>query len=198
MAQITGGKVTFRRNVQPAQYEGREAIVEIGFAVDEGATDAAAEAIVSHAGVLAKSKALELVASDKVTAPVTPVSGKADAAKPKPRTKADLEKEAKAKGGAAPEDTGLELPEDKPQISTSPEDRKPAEPDPDLDLPADGAEAQPITDKELLDAVTKKNAAISKPKEIKALRAKFTQGQSVKDIPADKRAEFLKELEALA
>jgi len=208
MSQITGGKVTFRRNVQPAQYEGREAIVEIGFAVDEGASEAQAQAMLDKASTMAKAKVVELVHSDKVEAskPTTSAgAGKAGqamkeaAAQNMAAADAKAAKDAKA---AAPAD---EL-EDTPQISQNPEDRKDPAQEVDPDLPGDtlelseGQAVKDYSDKDLTDTVSRVNAKIKNPAKIKEVRAKYTENPtaSVTTIPKDKRAAFIKELEALA
>ncbi len=56
--------------------------------------------------------------------------------------------------------------------------------------------AKPITDKNLIDAVNNKNKEISNPKAIKTVCLKYTK-QAIKDMPQERRAEFLAELAAL-
>ena len=72
-----------------------------------------------------------------------------------------------------------------------------------LNQPAEAA--KPVTDKELTEAATRKNAALQKdkgPAGSKLIRALVDQyapfPKNLGDIPADKRGEFLKKLGALA
>jgi len=60
--QITGGKVTFGRSVQPAQYETKKAEVEITFTLAEG--EALGDTL-NHAASVAQDKALEMVGLKK-------------------------------------------------------------------------------------------------------------------------------------
>ena len=52
--------------------------------------------------------------------------------------------------------------------------------------------AKPITDKDQIDAVNNKNKEISNPKAIKTVCLKYTK-QAIKDMPQERRAEFLAE-----
>lgn len=209
---ITGGKVTFGRTVQPAQYETKRAEVEIHFTIAEGAGPEAEQAELNAAAEMAQAKALELVGlrkADKapaaeLAAPEKPAPKKADkpaAETPKQtKSKADLEAElmaqlaakeaAAAKSAATVEDPA-------PNISTTPEDRKdPAAVDDDL-FKADETPPQ-ITDADLRTRITKHNEKIKNGPAIRTLIAKYVKaGQGANDIPMDKRQAFLTELEAL-
>jgi hypothetical protein len=207
--QITGGRVSFGRSVQPAQYEGRKAEVELTFALEEGTTEAAAKAALDHVAAMAKAKALEIVKDDKATAkaaaeapPVTPKATTEPKTAPKGKTKADLEAEQNAKlaasGGKATV-AGDDLVEEKPAISTGGERKDPAQADPDgLD---DGAApaAKVYSDKDLTDTASKVNAIIKNPQAIKDVRAKYTDTPTaaIATIPQEKRAGFVADLEAL-
>lgn len=191
MTQITGGTVSFRRVVQPAQYESKEASVNLSFVVDEGSSQEVVHDMLEAVAQTARTKALEMVGlrpagdSASTSAPVAVKETKP------PRTRK-----------AAAETR---------QISENPEDRqdplagagagtqKPPEPvqtvgDPDgLDLEP----AKDITDKDLSDAVTAWVNKHKNPQKVKDLRSQYVAaGASLRDIPQDKRAEFLAKLEA--
>lgn len=204
--QITGGKVTFGRSVQPAQYETKKAEVEIAFTLSEGE---ALGATLDTAGSLAQSKALELVG-------LKPAGAQPPAAKAPERTKADLEAEAlaKAKGETekapkAPKappktkpaetkaDAATTIEEPTRQISTAPEDRKP-DPATDLEDPL-SVPAAAITDAELTSAVTQHNAKIKNPTAIRGLIQKFVGKTpcTVVQIAPEVRAKFIEELKKL-
>lgn len=124
-----------------------------------------------------------------------------EAVKPKAgeKTKADLEREHLAELQAA--DSGAEqLLEDEPEINAA--GKTVANEDDLSDLLGDQPQVV-ITDKELGDAVQKKNAERKAadpnwaPAKIRDVISKFSGGKRANDIPAEKRAEFLKEIEAL-
>jgi hypothetical protein len=72
MSQITGGKVTYGRTVQPAQYESKKAEVEISFVIGEGEDIGD---MLDRAAAMAEGKALELVGLRKaISPPVAAVS----------------------------------------------------------------------------------------------------------------------------
>lgn len=206
--QITGGRVSFRRVVQPAQYESKEGLVELSFAVAEGEGDKA-QAFLDATAQMAQEKALELVGLKPTTAKApelkvveTPPSEATQKAKDDAKAKAAAKLNAKEKKAEATKGNELDdLPADpKPNISASPEDRK----DPDgldgLDEDVLGPAPKEITDVELRDAVSiwvnkHKNAAA-----VKDLRSKFAgpPPKGLNDIPQSKRVAFLAELEGLA
>jgi len=200
MAMITGGSVTFGRTVQPAQYESKKAEVTITFTVTDEDKPEDAVAMLNGASEMARTKALELIGlksvasqaeGQRANATLATVADTADKTVPKTRTK-------KTEEPAKTSDADVLLPAtEKPQISTGEERKDPAQSDPDGDL-LGAATPQPVTDKELMDAVTKKNAEIANPKAIKEIREKFVATpKGIRDIPVDKRAEFLVELAKL-
>lgn len=209
--QITGGRVSFRRIVQPAQYESKEGLVELTFVVDEGAGDKA-QAFLDITAQMAQAKALEMVGLKpttstkvpdlKVVEKETPVSEATQKAKDEAKAKAAAKLNAKEKAAPKGDLDGLD---DKPQISKSPEDRKPADEldglDKDVLGDPDGLDTatKEVTDVELRDAVSgwvskNKNAAA-----VKELRTKFAgpPPKGLNDIPQDKRVAFLLELNKL-
>lgn len=58
MSQITGGKISYGRTVQPAQYESKKAEIELTFVLAEGEK---LGSTLDHAAEIAKNKVLELV-----------------------------------------------------------------------------------------------------------------------------------------
>lgn len=210
---ITGGKVTFGRTVQPAQYESKKAEVEIAFAVEDGASDDAVTALVDKAAHMARGKALELVgmtaeakpAATRASKPAT--EAKADITKtttaketkPAGKSKAELEAELAAKLNAK----GDELPgtEAKPQISTGGERKDPAQKSADPDgledvLDLKEGQVKEFTDADLTDVVSRVNGVIKDPQKIKAVRAKYTTG-AIATIGKEHRAKFVADIEAL-
>jgi hypothetical protein len=121
------------------------------------------------------------------------------------KTKADLEREhLESLGGkpAAVAKTDDELLEDEPEITAAGQTVAPVEED-DLNDLLGEATPTPITDLELANAVQKKNAERKEadlnwaPAKIRDVIATYSGGKRVNDIPAAKRAEFLKKIEAL-
>lgn len=195
--QITGGKVSFTRSVKPADYEKKEATVELSFNVSEGEGDA--EAMLDHVAALAQGKALELVGLKKAEPKPEP--------KPEPlpvvvQSPVEPVKIATVRR-RGPGSKVVER-EPEPNISLTPEDRQPpAEPDPDgldiLDLPAPQEEAPvEITDKELTDKVARFVSTTHNPGAVKHLRNKYVKPpKGLRDIPAAMRADFLHDLDIL-
>lgn len=204
---ITGGSVTYGRTVQPAQYESKKAEVTITFAVEDGASDDAVEAIKTKAATMAQATALELVG---MTAEAKPATAKRTTTKPAAEEppKGDGKEAAAARMNAADKKKKAEAakPKDepKPEISKNPEDRKdPAQTtDPDdlyddlLGEPEKPTGAKEYSDKDLTDTVSRVNGVIKDPGKIKAVRAKYTTG-AIATIAKDKRAAFIAEIEAL-
>lgn len=211
MGQITGGKVTFLKRIQKAQFEPVEAAVEISFAVGDGEDH---QAIFDTASNAAKAKVEELLTG-----------------KPAPagRTKADLEAEAIARGNK-PDATEV-----KTRQTRRPPSSKPATTDAET-LPADDVRSQHtvvngkpkedpkgdatttdedifsaggdepakiiITDEVLLSKIAATNGKIKNPPAIRALIGEYFKpeektGKQAKDIPQEEREDFLAELAKL-
>lgn len=192
----------------------RKVKVELSFAVPEGQDGAAFMHGVARV-CEAKVAALlgrEVPAETKVAATAAAVEPKAEtaaqkkkreaaAAKPAEKTKADLEAEAladiKAATDANKDDNALL--EDEPEITAA---GKAVVEDDLNDLLGETAPT-PITDLELANAVQKKNAERKEadpnwaPAKIRDVISTYSGGKRVNDIPAAKRAEFLKKIEAL-
>ena len=192
MTQITGGRIMYGRTVQPAQYESKKAEVEFAFAVEDGAYDVADLDKIIHAAIEKANGIVGIASSVKVGKATVAADLKADAEKikAKGKTKADLENEKALELAqkAASKDVVIDVLD-----LTANEEVKP-KPDDLGDIL--GTTATATTDKDLIDAVNNKNKAINNPKAIKAVCLKYTK-QAIKDIPAEKREEFLKELSAL-
>lgn len=204
--QITGGKVAYLRSVQPAQYETKRCEVEITFTLGEGETlsnqlDIAAKAAMDKVHEVVGLKAAPAAGTSKVT--TTPKNTTPPATDPKADAAANMTaREQKAQAQKAPKtppaSTGA-------AISTGGE-RKPSDDGLDFDLdPGKPAEAPALTDKDLTAAVNKKHGELSKtlgqaaaPK-VRELIAKYAGElpKQLRDIPADKRTEFLAALAEL-
>lgn len=213
--QITGGKVTFQRSVQPAQYETKKAEVELAFTLSEGES---LEGKLDEVAAIAQAKALELVGLKPATTTVKPTSVPATkpATEPKGKTKQDLEAEQNAKlNGKETKTATTKKPpkppvenimgdveeETKPNISTGEERVDASQVSEDDELLGLGGEAtdEPVTDEELTSQVAKHNAKIRNPTAIKLLIAEyFEKGGKVQPalrlIPQDKRKDFLERL----
>lgn len=182
MAQINGGIVRFEKNVKTGDYESEKAIAELSFTVEENED---ADAVFDRAAELAQNKVLSMLGK-KVAAKAAPAAdtpakpaGKVPA---KGKNKADLEAEAKKPAEVAPP-------------------APPAEPEaaPEEDWGGGAEAAPPMSDKELVEAISAHNAKIKSPAKIKELIAKFAGNppKGAKDIPAEQRAKFVAELHEL-
>lgn len=198
---ITSGTVSIEDGLKAKEEyaPARKVKVELAFGVPDGADGTH---FLNGVTQIAEAKVAELLGrapkpnqpaaiADKQATITTPAAKPAKiekAAKPKApeKTKADLEAEmlAEASGPAA-----------EPEIAAD---------DDNLDDILGEAAPDPITDKQLSDACVAKAAANSKvagwePKKIRALIEEFTgaPGKHNREIPAEKRPDFLKRLEAL-
>ena len=206
--QITGGKVTYLRSVQPAQYESKKCEVEIVFTLGEGevlgnqldiAAKAAVDKVHEVVGLKVVTGTAKVATTPKNPTPPPAQDPKADAA----ANMTAREQKAQAQANKAPKTP----PSTGAAISTGGE-RKPADDGLDFDLIPSTVEAPasaPITDKDLTAAVNKKHGELAKtlgqaaaPK-VRELIAEYAGElpKQLRDIPADKRAEFLVALAGL-
>ena len=229
MAQITGGRVSFKRSFQPEQYGSRGAEAELSFSVAEGEDLLKANEWLDRCGRLAQDKVMELVyakapAGAKAVKPDLPAPEKANAevevlgamvveadrAEGKEQAAAKLNAKdvaAKAKAAKALEAIEAKLAkmadkaedpfDTKAAISTG-EARVSPDDTADVDALLGDTPAVALTPKDCKDAVVKKMVAINNPKAIKEVINKYvTVPQTITDIPVDKRAAFVAEIEAL-
>lgn len=234
MGQITGGRVVYGRTVQPAQYESKKAEVEITFAVAEGEDHAALLDLAAkvacdkaHEMVGLKPIAKSAVAASEpksvgqgtaITASPGGNKEAAAAAMNAKDTKAEPEKRKPGRPPRVPVDPAAldddakghqaKMDESNPakaNISTGEARVDPAQEDDDL-LGDIAPAAQDITDRDITDAVTKKNAKLKQthqgeaPGMIRALIASYFPAGAVAScakLPKDVRADFLKKLEAM-
>lgn len=204
--QVTNGTVSIEDGnpAKTGDFDPKKKVrVEISFAVPEGED---AKTHLDAAATLASTKVSELLGRSKApasavvppTAQAAPATSKPETAKPaeKPKpakpakvekTKADLEKEMLAAASAPASEPAVAIDDD----------------DPLGDLLGDTAPT-PVTDKELSGAAIAKaekmkSVAGWEPKKIRLLVEKFAgkAGSKFHEIPADKRHDFLKELDAL-
>lgn len=221
---ITSGTVCIEDGLKAKEEfaPARKVKIELSFAVPDGQDGTA---FLNGVASIAESKLQELLGrapktATTVVASVTPAKpaepAKAETAAQK---KAREKREAAEAADAAPKalektkadlarEAGLptddELLEDEPEIAAN---GKTVEPEEDElgDLLGDAAPT-PITDIELGKAAQEKNAKMKSehgekwaPSKIRDLITKFAgAGKRINDIPADKRADFIKKLEALA
>lgn len=199
---ITNGTVTIEDGKKAAEEyaPARKASVSISFSVDEGEDG---DASLTAAGNLAQQhvhRLLHKIPAAGVAAEKLAIAAALKKEKPPAKTKADLAKEANvpAKDTVHKVTVDEELLEDEQTITS---DGKVVEDDLN-DLLGDSAPA-PITDLELANAVQKKNAERKEadpnwaPAKIRDVISEYSGGKRVNDIPAAKRAEFLKKIEAL-
>jgi hypothetical protein len=204
LAQIIGGSVKFGRKTAPAQYENKEAVVELSFSLAEGE---ALGTFLDDVGAQAQAKALEMVGLKPVekTKPALTKEVKAELDAFKEETEKQKAKEAYANGKAT--DADLKAKEAAKALAEKCNTAKdiasldvvptvqPAS-DPDADLLADVPKE--VTDQDLVAAVTRKNQELKDPKKIHALRETFVKlPKGLRDIVAADRPRFLAELEAL-
>jgi hypothetical protein len=187
MTQITGGKVVYGRTVQPAQYESKKSEVELTFSVEDGQYDEKALDAIIQTAITKAHEMVGVAAAPKTTR-------KAKVETPELTIAATSKEAFAAKANGKGQDAVLDALNDLAQ-TTKPEPKKAVD---DLgDILGDVATpAKVYSDMDLVDVVNRTNARISNPKAIKALCATFTT-QGIKDIPAEKRAEFVTALEGL-
>lgn len=227
MAQVTGGTVSVEDGLKKQEEYAppRKVRVDLNFAVAEGEDfqaifDLASEAATNRVSALLNGTAIRVVAG---TAAETPASPPAPAARKTRRTAAQIAADDAAKaaghspsgsaGGAQTSDedpTGNEanvihLPDEGAvdggdTFDIEPEPETPAEESFDIE-PDPAAGGDPITDADLNSAVQKKNAEIANPNAIRTLIGTYNPDPKsafqLRQIPADKRGEFIAKLNAL-
>ena len=208
---ITGGKISFSRTVKVADYEPKAAAAELTFNVPEGEAfthteidtlfDQARSTVYRALGIApaAAPKAVDPVMGETKRVGRPPKAAAATAAAGSPATSAATVSEvdaigsgptqgstAAAQSGAA---TGVTTATASPAMGAG-------EPMADFENPP----AAEITDKLLLEHVTKKNQALKAPPKIHALVAEFAgpPPKTYKDVPQALRQQFLDRLQALA
>lgn len=203
MTVVTGGVVRYERSVKVADYENKKLGVELSFNNDDGADIAAGLDQVGN-------QAVEFVHAKLGIPAGTPAQRRANAANKASAAGAitevaasDTQKAASAaarktpaKPPAAKVDDTVDMGDSATGQSISSGGER-VDPN-DLSFLDEPAVAE-ITDKAVVDKIGQVNGKINNPIAIKKLVGEFA-GQPPKtyrDIPQDKRAEFLKKLEAL-
>lgn len=190
MTQITGGKVSYGRTAKVAEYESKRADVELVFAVGDGESH---EEILDKVLILAQCKVLTLLGLPAEQLPTRTVVTEVV-----PAISAPAEPKATRRGRPP------KAVEDAPAISTGEErvNHEEVKADPPIvpgidDFETDGPAK--ITDADLSNALNRKNNEIKNGPKIRELVARFAgpQPKSARDIPQERRAEFLIELKAL-
>ena len=206
--QITGGSVTFSRTVQPAQYESKKAEVTLTFTLDEGATLDTAQTFLAEVSNVAKTRALndiglKVAATASVEPTAAPVGLKGnvvDEDRPKstrgPKSKAEKEAAKVAEIAKINQADPLDLEPQRDTVAEAAnEAQEAAGSDADADLLESSPPPQPVTDKDMMDAVSKKMTDTGNSKAIKDIRSKYVQPPlGIKDIPQNKRPAFLEDL----
>lgn len=185
MGQITGGSVTYGRTAKVAEYESKRADVTLAFSVGDGEDH---EVMLAKAALLAHAKCHEMLGQKAPAATNDPAPRK---------TKTDKDKlvEEKIRSTSAPPATALAASDPAAIEPPKAEAEKSAGPATVEDW---AGEAGEVTDETLMNAITKKNAAIKNPPAIRALIGKYVAPpKQAREIPQEKRAAFLAELDAL-
>lgn len=226
-SQITGGTFTYLRRSKTGDYEHNEATVNLNFNLGDGDENgesfldkAAAIAVAKVNQVLgtrpvAALPAPAIGAALLAAAVAPPKEPAAEPAAPKalPRRRGSTkppvldvgtitqeEIAAQVAETRAAEANAADMSEVEPNISATPEDRK------DPNNAADMASVEDweapldveVTDKQLIDAISRKNAELNQPQRIRAVIAKFVAPPGTyRQIPAEARAKFLQELSAV-
>jgi len=197
-SEIISGHFLFSKTVKTGDYENEKADCRLDFNVAEGDTH---DAILEAAAAAARDKVLVYLGKKAPAATLPPQL--------QTNGKAALVAEAAAKTGAPASGTAVAEPA-KPAKPPKPAARQvetpPAAPklgseakDADDDM-ADllGAAPAEITDAEMVKHITDTNARIKNAPALKAITAKYVAHPGgVKDIPQARRAEWMKELDAL-
>lgn len=209
---ITGGKVSFSRTVKVADFEPKNATVELSFGIEEDgqepqkSIDAVAGMALETAMRMLGFKSEKALAAAKSEATAVmsgaagPVPGRRGPGRPPKLAQSPYAPPAKTNGNGNGADA----------VARALEVEEPADAEPTTtDAPTEGADAAAvadwekppaITDVELTSALTRKMGELKDGPRIRAVVQKFTRDGSISaaTIPQDKRADFLIELKALA
>lgn len=205
MSQITNGEVAYGRTIKTGDFENKRVDVKLSFSVGEGESHEGILNTVSH---LAISKAHEMAGLAKPAQPAAPavVTGT--------RVATDKDALATAAAGGATGTTetvkrgpGRPPKVDKPAapaaaaaeaaaIDVVTEQTTKAEDVVEDDASLFTSAAVEITDKDLTEAVTKKNQEVKNPPAIRKLIGEFAgpPPKTIRDVPAAVRAKFLEKL----
>lgn len=214
MAQVTNGRITYGRTVQPAQYESKRMDAEIVFSVGEGE---GFENMLNLAAYHAIDKVHESLGLPRPGKPANCIQGAIavnGVALQDGPTKSDLAAEAEAKIGkpadgkkrgpkkppavAEVDPAAVDVVADQPGGETSGGSEGALDVDPAAVEDVFTAEAAPITDKDLTDATARKNQIIKNPVAIRQLIGKYVAPpKQLREIAHEHRANFLTELAAL-
>ncbi len=199
MLNITGGKVSYGRTVKTGDFENKRVDVELHFSVGED--EDSHEALMALAGQLAWKQCHEMLAMTKLPATIegqaqpalvaSPAAQAVEARKPgRPPKVALVAPAAPVPAPVAHKAPELSLPSEPVKIAPSHDD----------DLLGLGGETAPITDADLTKAIQDRQAVVKNGTAIRTLIASFIpKGQinSFKNIPADKRSEFVEALNSV-
>ncbi len=198
MGRITGGEVTYGRTVKTGEYENKRVDVKLSFGVDESESHETALGL-SAASAVAKAHEM-LGMAPVVSASPKPVTRRTASVPGPTETPAPT---ANSNRSGVPPTSGPLGAED--PITGIPEGLKRTKPDEPADPLGDvlGEAASPapaeVTDKALVEAVTRHNGKIKNPIAIRELLTKYMGGVTgtLITLPKDKRAAFIAELEQI-
>lgn len=217
--KIIAGVVSYEDGVKTIEGDqfspSRKVRVELNFACDAdesvsdgeilGALNKAQTLVQEKLGITGPTHAAKRTTKKTTDTPTPPagpsvaetqeknVKATAEASKATAKVLSDKEKMAAAQGlipGAKPAADPAAIEDPTPPAADAVEDAL-------ADL--EGATATPVTDADLNAAVKTKNASLKDPVKIRALAAEYNggPGHTLAEIPQEKRAEFVKKLEAL-
>lgn len=209
---LTGGIVFVEDGTKKSEEYAppRKVRVELHFTLPEGADDGAGQRFLDAVASQADTKVRELLGQKPAVA-AAPKAAPGFIVKPVDAPKTDKDKLAEAAGlvdkkeppkkgpGRPPKEPDAPKPD--PAAIVDDETSAVVEEEDPFSVPA-AEEVKPISDEELNSSVGKKHAVLGKPPLIRDLVATFkpegwTKQFTMRDIPQEKRADFLKKLSEL-
>ena len=201
MGRITGGEVTYGRTVKTGDFENKRVDVKLSFGVDENESH---EAALGNAANAAVARAHEMLGMVNVVGAQSAAGQSVAAQKPVARRTASTTDKVEAKvaagtgevtkvGPLGAEDPITGIPEGLKRTATASPNNPVADP---LDFLGPTPPPAEVTDKELVERVTRHNAKIKNPVAIRELVTKHGATNLV-SLSQDKRSQFLTEMEAL-
>ena len=189
MSHITGGMVSYERTVKTGDYENKKFRVELSFSVEDGEDYTL---IFNHAALATVAKVHEMLGIRGAAKVVQAVGVTPQSATEAKELYAEKASQPTVKRAAPP----------KPPVVAKPTlavDNTLADVVDDLGLEEVATVAPIITDVELVERVKAHNQKINNAVAIKQVMQTFgiAAPKTLRDIPADKRAEFLAKVEKL-
>lgn len=214
--QVTGGLVSVEDGIKASEEyaPARKVRVELSFSIAESTPEAGRADIISLVADQAAAQVARLLgrgsAPQATVREVTPAPEEAAAPKKTRRTAAQIAEDKAAAGppagGATPSPSDLSaIPDDGPGEQSAPSAESPADlggVTDEWEVPAEvEVEVVTVTDADLNALVQKRNGELGDPVKIRTLIGKFnpdpTKPFQLRQIPADQRAQFVADLNAL-